>query len=132
MATITVEKVYLSRNQDLELTLLSATDSGMQRVVQNAELHRPGLALTGFFERFASKRIQVLGETEMTYMSRLSPDRLTDVADKVFAFGVPMVIITKGIIPPTEFITAADNHNTAVFSSRLSTAVLVSRSGRLP
>lgn len=127
MTTLTVEKLYQARNRDLELTLLAGTDGAMKKPINNAELHRPGLALTGFFERFASKRIQVLGETELTYMTRLPGDRLIEVADKMFSYDVPMVIISKAITPPLEFIHVADKHNTAIFSSRLTTAILAAR-----
>lgn len=127
MATVTVEKIYLARSQDLELTLLSGTSDGMNKVVHNAELHRPGLALTGFFERFASRRIQVLGETEMTYMGQMSRERLLEVAEVMFGQDVPLVIVAKGITPPLEFIEVGDRHKTAVFSSRLTTADLAQR-----
>ena len=33
----------------------------MRKQILNAELHRPGLALTGFLERFANRRVQILG-----------------------------------------------------------------------
>lgn len=127
MPALTVEKLYQSRTQDLELTLLSSDSAGLQRPITNAELHRPGLALTGFFERFASKRIQVLGQTEMAYMAGLTPVRLAEVADKIFSHQIPMVIITKGITPPLDFVAIGDRHHTAIFSSRLSTAELVTR-----
>ncbi len=127
MPNITVDKFYLARNQDLELTLLSGSNAGMQKPINNAELHRPGLALTGFFERYASKRIQVLGETEMAYISRLPHDRLVEISEKIFSFDIPMVIISKGITPPIDFIKVGDRHNTAIFSSRLTTADLVNR-----
>ena len=121
MPSLTVEKFFSSRHQDFELTLLN-TDAGMRKVITNPELFRPGLALTGFFERFASKRVQILGETEVAYVSQLSSDRLAEVSRRLFEHDIPMVIVTKGIIPPDEFCVSADHHNTAVFSSRLTTA----------
>lgn len=127
MSKLTVGTVYSSRRQDFELTLISGNEAGLEKPINNAELHRPGLALTGFLERFASRRVQVLGETEMAYINRLSQDRLTEIADKVFGFDIPMVIISKGITPPAEFLSSADRHNTSVFSSRLTTAELVNR-----
>ncbi|MEW6052128.1 MAG: HPr(Ser) kinase/phosphatase [Candidatus Zixiibacteriota bacterium] len=127
MATVTVDKIFQARSQDLELTLLSGNGEGMKKIVHNAELHRPGLALTGFFERFANKRIQILGETEMTYMSQISRERLIEIAEKMFGQDLPMVIISKGITPPIDFITVGDRFNTAVFSSRLTTADLSQR-----
>jgi len=127
MAAITVERIYVERKQDLELTLLNSTDTGMKKKVDNGELHRPGLALTGFFERFADKRIQIIGQTELTYMRQLPIDRLVEVSGELFGYNVPMVIISKGIMPPLEFIKVADSYDTAVFSSRLSTAELSNR-----
>ncbi len=127
MTTLTVEKMYQERNHDLELTLLSSNEAGLKKVINNAETHRPGLALAGFFERFANKRVQILGETEMTFMNKMTPDVLTSTAENIFAHDVPMVIVAKGITPPLDFITVADRFSTAVFSSRLTTAVLVTR-----
>jgi HPr kinase/phosphorylase len=127
MPRIKVEKLYNSRNQELELTVLNSNRAGMKKEIHNPDLHRPGLALTGFFERFSNRRIQVLGETEMAYMSRLSIDRLREISRELFERDVPMVIVTKGITPQAEFIDAADRFHTGVFSSRLNTVELINR-----
>ena len=127
MADITVEKLTETRKQDLDLTLLTSNRDGLKKIISNPELHRPGLALTGFHERFASKRVQILGETEATYLSQLSEDRLKVISSKLFDFGLPLVIITKGIAPPTGFIEAADSSGTCVFSSKLTTAELTTK-----
>ncbi len=124
---MTVERLFQNRTQELELTLLNGNEAGLKKVIHNAELHRPGLALTGFFERFANKRVQILGETEMAYIGRLPTERLKEISFKLFEYDIPMVIISKGITPPFEVIEAADRHNTGVFSSRLSTAELTNR-----
>lgn len=126
MAAITVEKLFQARIQDLELTMLTSSAS-LNRPIHNAELNRPGLALTGFMERFPNKRIQILGETEMAFVSRIDLARLTEVVTQMVAANVPMIIISKGITPPLEFIQIADQHATPVFSSRLSTSLLVQR-----
>jgi HPr kinase/phosphorylase len=127
MAGITVEKLYHARSQELELTLLNSNEAGLNKEILHPEVHRPGLALTGFFERFANRRVQVLGETEMAYMIRLPVDRLKDISHTLFEHDMPMVIISKGITPPNEFIEAADRFHTGVFSSRLTTAELINR-----
>jgi len=127
MAIITVEKLFVSRKHELELTVLSGKEAGLEKEIQSAELHRPGLALTGFFERFTNKRIQVLGETEMAYVNRLPHEQLLEVAHQLFERDIPLVIISKGITPPLAFTEVGEQHNTAVFSSRLTTAELTNR-----
>lgn len=129
MASITVDQLYNARKRDLELTLLSGRDEGLQREIKAPELHRPGLALTGFFERFSNTRIQILGETELAYLNQLGNEELSDVADGIFGREVPVVIVSKGLTPPLPFIASADRHKISIFSSRLSTASLVSRLG---
>ena len=127
MPTITVEELLKSRNQDLELTLISKPGPGLKKAIGNPELHRPGLALTGFLDRFASQRVQILGETELAYLAQLTPERITEVTRQLFQFDIPMMVISKGITPPNELLAAADEFGTAIFSSRLTTAELTNR-----
>ena len=83
--------------------------------------------MTGFMERFSSKRIQIIGQTEMAYISHLTSDRLSEISDKLFSQDLPLVVVSKGMIAPDEFIEAADKYGTSVLSSKLSTAELTNR-----
>jgi HPr kinase/phosphorylase len=127
MSEITVEKLYQNRKRDLELTQIAGGNKSLTRKVTNSELHRPGLALAGFFARFPNERIQIMGETEIAFVETLSDDQIAGASDRIFAAGIPLVIIAKGITPPAEFGRAADRHGVAVFSSRLTTAELIAR-----
>jgi len=108
------------------LTLLNS-EEGLKKKIDSAEIHRPGLALGGFLERFPHKRTQVFGQTEMAYIFSLPKDHLVAVLEKIFAFDMPWIIISKGIMPPSELLAMADRKKTAVFVSRLSTTELVGR-----
>lgn len=127
MNKITVEKLLGTRGKELELKALTKNPDGLRKVISNAALHRPGLALTGFFERFANKRIQVLGETEMAYISHIAEDRLVEISDRLFGYNLPLVVVAKGIIPPDLFLESADKHQTTVLSSRMTTAELTTK-----
>jgi HPr kinase/phosphorylase len=74
LETVTVGRIYRERKKGLELTLLTNED-GLKKVIPSNEIHRPGLALAGFVDRFAGKRTQVLGETEMSFLSAKDDDR---------------------------------------------------------
>ncbi len=126
MANLTVGKFYKERKDIFDLTLLNS-EIGLERVISNSEIHRPGLALTGFYERFPSQRAQILGETEMTFLKQLDQDTLVKTAEKVFSSNIPFMITSKGITPPIDFLTAADKYKTAIFSSRLTTSELTNR-----
>jgi HPr kinase/phosphorylase len=126
MPDLTVAKLYKERKDFFDLTLLNS-EEGLRKRIHNAEIHRPGLAMTGFMERFPSQRVQVLGETEMAFINQLGHDRLIETCETIFSDNIPLLIIAKGITPPLDMLTIADKHKTAVFSSRLTTSELTNR-----
>jgi len=71
-----------------------AGERGLDGVVEEALLHRPGLALTGFCKHFASHRIQVIGQAEHAYLRSLKKHRLKRVKE-LFAQGIPCLLFTK-------------------------------------
>lgn len=126
MATLTVEKLFEERKTEFELALLNS-ETGLKREVLNAELHRPGLALAGFYERFPRKRTQIIGETELAYFAGKDDETIRAISRRMFSEKVPLVIVAKGLTPPESFLAEADAMQTAVLSSRLSTAELTNR-----
>ncbi|HEV2641447.1 MAG TPA: hypothetical protein VGT98_02015, partial [Candidatus Elarobacter sp.] len=52
---------------------------GLQRAVPGPDISSPGLALAGYVGRFVSERLQVLGETEITYLYSLEPVRRQEI-----------------------------------------------------
>jgi HPr kinase/phosphorylase len=123
---VTVEKMFKERKEVFELTLLTQ-ENGLKKRILNSEIHRPGLALAGFTERFANKRTQVLGETEMTFIAGREQDERRRVIENIFKFELPCIIITKGINPPPELLDKANEKGVPVFSTRLSTTELINR-----
>jgi len=126
MENITVERLYKERKDFLELTLLTSED-GLKKKIPNNEVHRPGLALSGYTERFAYERTQVIGETEMSFLQNLDSNKRKELLEKVFRFDIPCIIISKNIYPPPELLEMANQTKTPVFQSRLTTTELTNR-----
>lgn len=126
MEVVTVEKMFRERKEIFELTLLT-NENGLKKRILNSEIHRPGLALAGFTERFAHKRTQVLGETEMSFISGRNREERRRVIENIFKFELPCIIITKGINSPPELLEVADEKGVPVFSTRLSTTEFINR-----
>ena len=70
--------------------------TGRERVVGNAEVSSPGLVLAGYVERFSAERLQVLGETEITYLNSLPAPKRKRILELFFSFPIPAVFVTKG------------------------------------
>jgi HPr kinase/phosphorylase len=70
--------------------------TGLNRPVGNAEVSSPGIVLAGYVKRFSAERLQVLGETEITYLASLNPAERKKILELFFSFPIPAVFVTKG------------------------------------
>lgn len=126
MSGITVGRIVAEKRDFLELFPLLER-IGYEKVLINDQIHRPGLALAGYTERFANNRTQVFGQTEISYMFSLSDSKLDECLSQFFKFEMPLIVVTKGMIPPAKFLEYARTNNTAVLQSNLSTLELFNR-----
>ncbi|GAQ24465.1 HPr(Ser) kinase/phosphatase [Tepidanaerobacter syntrophicus] len=92
-----------------------------------ADLNRPGLELTGYFDYFAYDRVQILGRTEISYLEGLPEDVRKSRLEKFFSYDIPCVIITRSLVPPPELITIAEKSNKPVLGTRTATTLFMSR-----
>ncbi len=126
MAALTVEKLIKERREILDMTLLAGSE-GVDRAIQTNEIFRPGLALAGYTDRFAYKRVQVFGETELTYLFSLTPKQRIESLEKLTSFPVPVLVVTKGIAPPKEMTEVCDRAKVPLLSTRMSTTDFITR-----
>ncbi len=104
----------------LELERVPGTD-GLDRVVPGADVSSPGLALAGFVARFAAARLQVFGETEVTYLHSLDAATRRAHLAQFFSFPVPCVFVTKGLTLQPEIVDEARKAGIAILRSTLKT-----------
>ncbi|MGI8546674.1 MAG: HPr(Ser) kinase/phosphatase [Gemmatimonadaceae bacterium] len=96
--------------------------SGFDRTVPGPDISSPGLVLAGYVGRFVSDRLQVLGETEVTYLGSLEAGRRREVIELFLSFEMPAVFITKGQTPPEGLVELARRRGTAVIQTAVKTA----------
>ena len=94
----------------------------LDRPVTSPEASSPGLVLSGYVERFPHERLQVLGETEVTYLNALAPATRRANLERFFSFPIPCVFITKGQVPPDGMLALAEASGVPVLRSRLKTS----------
>ena len=116
----TVKRVIEHVREALQLEQIGEGD--LDRPVANADISSPGLALAGFVKRFPGGRLQVLGETEVRYLTSLDAAERGRVLDLYFSFALPCVFITKGQEPPEGLADRARASGIAIFRSPLKTA----------
>jgi HPr kinase/phosphorylase len=121
---LTVERLYELLNYELKLKSLVPVP--LRRRIRSAEIHRPGLAFAGFYDYFAYDRVQILGKTEVSFLSKLSARQKNKNLDKFFAYKMPCILISKNQNVPKDFVSRAERAGVPVFKSPLQTSKLVS------
>ena len=98
-----------------------SNDAGLTREIVSPEASSPGLVLAGYVERFVPNRVQVLGETEISYLASRERDLRHQVVSAFFSFAVPVVFVTKGQELPSGLLEAANRAGVAILRSPLKT-----------
>lgn len=117
---LTVGRLVDKMRDALQMEHVAATN-GLDREIASPHVSSPGLALAGYTERFAPHRLQVLGETEITYLGSLAEDVRRRILKEFFSFKVPCVFLTKGLKPPSGLVEEATFADVAVLCSKLKT-----------
>lgn len=119
--TLTVGKFIEANGESLSLEDLGA-GVGLDTGIPNADISSPGLALAGYVDRFVAERLQVLGETEIKYLTSLDSADRSRILNSFFAFSMPAVIVTKDQDPPEGLREAAARAGVPLLRTRLKTA----------
>ena len=124
--SLKVGELFAQLKTLLELERIPGTD-GLNRVVSGADVSSPGLALAGFVTRFPAERLQVFGETEVTYLRSLDSTTRREHLQKFFAFPFPCLFVTKKLDLPIEVVEEAIKFEVPVLRSALKTNEFYSR-----
>jgi len=94
--------------------------------ISNMDVNRPGLPLAGFFDYFDASRIQIFGKMESTYMEKFSPEQEYEKIDRIFAAGIPAIVITRSLQPSEQMLKASIERKVPILRSEESTSRFMS------
>ena len=103
---------------ELKLSLKNETSDSE---ITSVDLHRPGLALTGFFGDYASEHIQLLGHTEWNYLESVGEDSRRQIFSRLAKYRSPLWILTHGLEPHKEFLDMCIKINSPLMVTELPT-----------
>jgi HPr kinase/phosphorylase len=121
---VTLGTVLLGRGEELGLSLISGK-AGIERPLLSPDIHRPGLALAGYVKFFPRERVQVLGRTEMSYLSSLSEKAREEAVGKLFSRRVPCLILTGSQRTPAYMKRISDKEVIPVFVTSMKTGPFI-------
>ena len=109
----------------LGLSLL-AGERGLDHRVTSPRIQKPGLALAGYTEHLHPARIQVLGNTEISYLTSIDEQVASASIRKLCTFPISCFIITKGLTPPRFLLDYAETSAIPVFNTQHQSSTFIS------
>ena len=90
--------------------------------VEVPDINRPALQLTGFFERFDSERVQIIGYVEYAYLQTLDEEKKEEIYNTLLSYKIPCIIFCRALEPEKMLIEKAIKANVPVFSTEIHTS----------
>ena len=122
--TYSVSLTTIVKEFDLQVEY-AATDYDSIRLTV-PDVARPGMQLTGYFDHYDPMRIQVLGNVEISYLSRLSAQERAVILDRLFSYKFPALLITRNMPVGPQTLEMAKKHNVTVLRSTEPTSSITS------
>ena len=116
MVDVTVAELLADARLSVKLTRV-AGESGLGRPIRHPRVQKSGLALAGHYYGVVPTRVQVLGETELSYLETLTPDQRGEAARGFFSLGLSCVVLTRRDEAPRAIVQAAEATGTPLFMS---------------
>ncbi len=108
----------------LRLKVVYGNESLFEKEITTADISRPGLEMTGYFDYYTPERIQLVGMKEWSYLIKMTSHNRHQVLRKMFQPETPVLIIARDLEVPEEMLLAAEEKQIAILSSRVPTSRL--------
>jgi HPr kinase/phosphorylase len=102
---------------DVRLALLAGA-TGVERSIAHTRIQKSGLALAGHYHGIVPTRIQILGQTEQSFVDRLEREARGAALTGFFGLGLSCVILTGDLGGASrELVSHADSTGTPILHS---------------
>ena len=122
--TYSVPLKQLVEEFHLEVAFAATDYESVQLTVE--DVARPGLQLAGYFDHFAPMRLQVMGNMELSYLSKLPKEERSLIFDRFFSYKFPALLIARNIEPDEQCLEMAEKHNVTLLRSGETTSKIIS------
>ena len=101
--------------EEMELTPLHTSADYEQALIITADVNRPAMQLTGFYNYFDPHRLQIMGRVESTYLDTLSHEERLAAFKRFMQYDISCLVICHGMQPFPECLEMAEKFDRNVF-----------------
>lgn len=124
-ASLTIQDLLHDKEYGLDLSLF-AGEAGLSHRLYSARIQKPGLALTGYTEHLHPDRLQVLGNTEISYLEKMPRELAAANIVQFCSFPISCFTVTKGLDPPDYLKQEAEKAGIPLLGTSLQSSIFIS------
>ncbi|MHB8120870.1 MAG: HPr(Ser) kinase/phosphatase [Desulfuromonadaceae bacterium] len=125
ISSLSIQDMLTENDYGLDLSLL-AGEQGLTHRVSSSRIQKPGLALAGYFEHLHPDRLQVLGNTEISYLQQIDSRVAAENISTLCSFPISCFVVTKNLRPPQLLLDLADSHAIPVLATAHQSSTFIS------
>lgn len=114
---------------ELRIEVLGGRDGLDSRTINSARIQKLGLALAGFAHYIHSGRIQIVGQSEIWYLSQLESAAASTAIRNLDLSKISCILITKGLDPTPELTAIADDAGVPLLRTNLISSGAINKVG---
>jgi len=130
MKGITVQELIDDRVYGLELEAISGF-RGLLRKIYNPRIQKLGLVITGHMVYLHPHRVQIFGNSEITYLNSLPEEENKRIISVLCTHDVVCFVVARNLTVPGHLLTETEEKGIPLLSSKLVTSVYIERVTRL-
>jgi len=108
----------------VKLDVIYGDDDLLAKEITTADISRPGLEMTGYFDYYSPERLQLLGMKEWSYLTKMTSHNRRHVLREMIKPETPAIIVARNLAIPEEMLAAAKEKGIAILQSHVPTSRL--------
>ncbi len=119
--TVSFRRILSEKSGPWRLATI-AGEGGLDREITRPDLHRPGMFFLGYREFFPTRRVQIIGQTEIAFLFSRPSEKRREILADFYGTGIPGVFVTRGLLPPGELVEESEKAGVPTIATPLKTS----------
>lgn len=128
---ISVANFIESTSETLQISVLAGESGITNRQISSSKIQKLGLALAGHAQYVRTGHVQILGQSEASYLQQLDRSKQADAFGSLDLEDVPCVLVTNRLKVPPVLLQIADDLNLPLLRSPIPSSVAINEASRI-
>ena len=126
MKGITVQELLENKAYGFELEVIAGS-RGLSKRIYNPRIQKLGLIVAGFMVYLHPHRLQILGNTEISYLRQISPEERKKIIKELCGLEIVCFVVTRNLKVPEELLSETEARGIPVLRTKLVTSTFIER-----